>query len=412
MATESRVQSARRTSSRRVIATVGALVAIGAVAFVAAGHSSAEAPMPAEKKPAPAPLPVQIRVVTSEAYAPIVSGTGSLLPNEAVDLSAELARKLVTVAVEDGQVVAAGQVLFELDTRDILAQIARLRAQSRYARASFGRYSSLSESGSVSADDRDSSKLKVDDVNAQIRELEIQLEKTRVVAPFAGTFGLRPVSVGAWVAPGTPLGRLVDVSTLKLDFRLPERHAMDVAIGSEVSFMIDGRPDTFRGTVSAIDPAIDRTSRSVVVRAKVLEPRGILPGTFATVAVPLAKRDALFVPAIAVIPAPTGARVFVDRSGVATEVQVDAGVREPARVEIVKGLVPGDRVIITNLLRIRNGAPIREVASDTKAPAALPGAAVSPPAALPGAAVSPPAALPGAAVSPPAALPGAAETKP
>jgi len=374
MATESRGHSGRRT-----ITIVGACVAVAVIAFVAAGHSSAEAPKPPEKrpagspsagvagKPAAAPLPVQVHTLTSESYAPIVSGTGSLVPNEAVELSAELARKIVTVAVEDGQVVAAGQLLFELDTRDILAQLARLRAQSRYARASFGRYSSLSESGSVSADDRDSSKLRVDDVNAQIRELEVQLERTRVIAPFAGTFGLRPVSVGAWVAPGTPLGRLVDVATLKLDFRLPERHALDVAIGSEVSFTIDGRADTFRGIVSAIDPAIERTSRSVVVRAKVLEPKGIFPGTFATVTVALARREALFVPAIAVIPAPTGARVFIDKNGVANEVKVEVGVREPARVEIVKGLAVGDRVIVTNLLRVRNGAPVREVAGALKA---------------------------------------------
>jgi len=346
---------------------VGTLIAAAAVAVFAAGHSSAEAPKPADKKPAPAPLPVQIHTVVSESYAPVVTGSGSLVANEAVDLSAEIARKLVTVAVEDGQVVAAGQLLFELDSRDILAQIARLRAQSRYARASFGRYETLSESGSVSADARDSSKLKVDDVNAQIRELDVLLEKTRVVAPFAGTFGLRLVSVGAWVAPGTPLGRLVDLQTLKLDFRLPERHALDVAIGSEVSFTIDGRPESFRALVSAIDPAIDRTSRSVVVRAKVPEPKGILPGTYATVAVPLGKRDALFVPAIAFIPSPTGARVFVDKNGVATQVEVEAGVREPARVEIVAGLAVGDRVIVTNLLRVRNGSPIREIAAEPKA---------------------------------------------
>lgn len=355
-----------RTQSRRRAATwLGAGLAVATIAFIAAGHSSAEAPAAPAKPPAAAPLPVQIQVARLESYAPLVAGTGSLLPNESVEISAELARKLVTVAIEDGQTVAAGQVLFELDTRDILAQIARLRAQSRYAKASFGRYDSLSESGAVSKDERDSSRLKVDDVNAQIRELEVTLEKTRVVAPFAGTFGLRPVSVGAWVAPGQALGRLVDVQTLKLDFRLPERFAGDVAIGTEVTFHIDGRPDELRGIVSAIDPAIDRNSRSVVVRAKVPDPKGMLPGMFATVNVPLKQREAIFVPAISVIPSPTGARVFVERDGKAVQVEVQVGVREPARVEIVTGLAPGDRVIITNLVRVRNGSPVREVVAAT-----------------------------------------------
>ncbi len=361
-----RRRAARLLGAGLALATLTCMTACPSTAVLAAPvHRLAEAPGPPTKPPPAAPLPVQIQVARLEPYAPMVSGTGSLLPNESVEISAELARKLVTVAVEDGDVVAAGQVLFELDTRDILAQIARLRAQSRFARASFGRYDALSESGAVSKDERDSSRLRVDDVNAQIRELEVTLEKARVVAPFAGTFGLRPVSVGAWVAPGQGLGRLVDVQTLKLDFRLPERYAGDVAIGAEVTFQIDGRPDELRGIVSAIDPAIDRNSRSVVIRAKVPDPKGMLPGMFAKVNVPLKQRDAIFVPAIAVIPSPTGARVFVERDGKAVQVEVQVGVREPARVEIVNGLAPGDRVIITNLVRVRNGSPVREVAAAT-----------------------------------------------
>lgn len=345
--------------------TLGAAgIAVLVTAALAASHSSAEspkAPEKPEKKPQAPPLPVQIHVTQVEPFAPTISGTGTLLPNESVDLTAEIARKVVTVAVEDGQEVAAGQVLFELDTRDILAQMARLRAQSRYAKASFGRYDSLSESGAVSQDARDSSKLRVEEAQAGLRELEVVLEKSRVVAPFSGTFGLRPISVGAWVAPGTPLGRLVDIATLKLDFRLPERHAADVAVGTEVIFRVDGRPEDFRAIVTAIDPAIERASRSVVVRARVPEPRGLLPGTFATVTVPLSRRDTLFVPAIAVIPSPTGSRVFLEKDGVAKQVAVEVGVREPARVEIVRGLEPGARVIVTNLLRVRDGASVSEV---------------------------------------------------
>lgn len=339
-------------------------VAVLVTAVLAASHSSAEtpkAPEKSEKKPQAPPLPVQIHVTQVEPFAPTISGTGTLLPNESVDLTAEIARKVVTVAVEDGQEVAAGQVLFELDTRDILAQMGRLRAQSRYAKASFGRYDSLSESGAVSQDARDSSKLRVEEAQAGLRELEVVLEKSRVVAPFSGTFGLRPISVGAWVAPGTPLGRLVDIATLKLDFRLPERHAADVAVGTEVTFRVDGRSDDFRAIVTAIDPAIERASRSVVVRARVPEPRGLLPGAFATVTVPLSRRDTLFVPAIAVIPSPTGSRIFLEKDGVARQVEVEVGVREPARVEIVRGLEPGARVIVTNLLRVRDGASVSEV---------------------------------------------------
>lgn len=363
--TTSQTPPPRRRSRLPRALGLGAIgIAVVVTAALAASHSAAETPKvpgkPDAKPPQP-PLPVQIHVARVEPFAPTIEGTGTLLPNEAVDLTAEIARKVVTVAVEDGQQVAAGEVLFELDTRDILAQMARLRAQSRYARASFGRYDSLSESGAVSQDARDSSKLRVEEAQAGLRELEVMLERSRVVAPFSGTFGLRPISVGAWVAPGTPLGRLVDIATLKLDFRLPERHAADVAVGTEVAFRVDGRAEDFRAVVTAIDPAIERVSRSVVVRAKVPEPRGLLPGAFATVTVPLSGRDTMFVPAIAVIPSPTGSRVFIEREGIAKQVEVEVGVREPARVEVVRGLEPGARVIVTNLLRVRDGAKVSEV---------------------------------------------------
>lgn len=362
----------RKPARRRTLAIVGGTLAVAVVAIVASPRSSAEGPRPTEKPAAAAALPIQVHVATPESYTPTVEGTGTLLPNEEVTLSAELAKKLVTVAVEDGQSVSAGQVLFELDTRDTLAAIARLRAQARYAKASYSRYSRLSETGAVSADERDTRRAGVDDVNAQLAELEVQLDKARIVAPFSGTFGLRPVSVGAWVTPGQDLGRLVDLSTMKLDFRLPERFVGDVAVGAAITFTVDGRAETFAGVVTALDTEIDRASRSVVVRARVPDPKGLVPGMFAKVRLALKARDALFVPAIAVIPSPTGARVFVERDGKAQQVEVEVGVREPARVEIVKGLQAGDAVIATNLLRVRDGSKVMRIGEARAAAKAAP----------------------------------------
>jgi len=379
----------RAPSRRRLWWALGAiaLAGVAAASVVAAPRSSADAPRAAPPRAAPPPLPVQVHVLQSESYAPTLTGPGELIANEAVDISADLARKVVEVKVEDGQRVDKGQVLFVLDARDLEAQLARLRVQVRFARTSLGRYASLSESGAVSADSKDATRLRVEDLQAQVSELEVALDKTRVVAPFAGTFGLRLVSAGAWVQPGTPLGRLADLDTLKLEVRLPERNATQIAVGSHLSFTVDGRTDTFDAVVTAISPSIVKASRSVLVRARVDQPRGLLPGTFATALVPLAARPALFVPAIAVIPSPTGGRVFVVRDGVAKEVPVTVGVREPARVEITSGLVAGDRVITTNLLRVRNGSPVSELASPSAAPTA-------PPDATPPAAPIPPAAPP------------------
>lgn len=344
-----------------------AFLAATAVAVVATlgspERAGAAGEPPKAQPPAQPPLGVQVHVTNLERFAPEIKGTGELVANEVVEISAELARQLVGVHVDDGKVVKKGDLLFELDRTDLEAQLTRLRNQIRYARSSFSRFESLASSGSVSKEERDLARFRLDDAIAQVGELEVQLERTRITAPFDGVFGFRPVSVGAWVTPGSPLGRLTDTSRLKLDFQLPERFAAQVAPGLVIRFTVDGRADSFEGRVVAVDNRIDRVSRSVVVRAVVDEPRGLLPGTFASVSVVLSPREALFVPAIAIVPSPTGARVFVEDGGVAKQLDVEVGHREPGRVEIVGGLEPGAKVITTNLLRVRPGAPVKVIAA-------------------------------------------------
>jgi membrane fusion protein (multidrug efflux system) len=343
-----------------------ALTGILTGALVASNRSDAADPAP--PKQGPPPLAVRVHVLSLEPFATSVTGTGELRPRDTVELSPELARKLVKIHVEDGQRVTQGDLLFELDRSDLEAELSRLRIESRYSKSSFSRFDALAETGSVSQDDRDKSRLRVDDAKARIASLEVQLERTRIVAPFSGTFGLRTVSVGAWVVPGQPLGRLTDLSTLLVDFRLPEKYAAEIAIGTDVKFKVDTSLGEFSAKIIAIDSAIEKTSRSLVIRARVtseVPPQGLLPGMFATVEVPLSKREALFVPSIAVIPSPKGARVFIEEDGKAKQVDVELGVREASRVEIAKGLTPGARVIVTNILRIKNGAPVTVIAEKT-----------------------------------------------
>ena len=380
----------RKPARRRTLAIAGgalAVAAVAVVAIVASPRSSAEGPRPPEKPAAAAAaLPIQVHVATPESYTPTVEGTGTLLPNEEVTLSAELAKKLVTVAVEDGQSVSAGQVLFELDTRDTLAAIARLRAQARYAKASYSRYSSLSETGAVSADERDTRRAGVDDVNAQLAELEVQLDKARIVAPFSGTFGLRPVSVGAWVTPGQDLGRLVDLSTMKLDFRLPERFVARVKTGQGVEVSLDALPgQRFSGRIDALDSVIDANGRSLLVRARLDNPGGVLKsGLFARTRIVFATRDnALVVPEEALVP--QGSRQYlykiVDGAGgtMAERLEARIGLRLPGKVEVLEGLAPGDRVVTAGQARLGRGesVPVKVVDIGQPGAARAPGSGAS-----------------------------------
>ncbi len=317
-------------------------------------------------------LPVRVVEVRAEPYAPTVTATGTLLANESVELVSELTRRLVRIHVDEGAKVEKGQVLFELDDDDLLARRGRLRSARGLASRTMERDDDLVKAGTLSAEALDQSRTRVDDARAQADENEVALAKTRIRAPFGGTLGIRHVSEGAWVGPTVPLASLYDTTRLKLDFRVPERWAGTIAVGQEFTFEVAGSPRIHTGKVSVIEPRIEPTTRSLVVRGVVEDTEGLRPGQFATITIESSPVEALFVPTFAVVPSERGHKVFVEREGVAHEVIVQLGVRTPERVEVLSGLAVGDRVIVTNLLRVREGAEVEAEPFVTVAAASSP----------------------------------------
>jgi membrane fusion protein (multidrug efflux system) len=325
----------------------------------APGPAGAPAPGGAPSAVAAPPVAVDVVTVALEPFDVQVQATGTLLARESVELVSELNRRLLKVRAEEGSEVKKGQVLFELDSADLNAQLAQLAVQARLAKATLDRNQKLSSEGLSTQAELDTAQAKLDDAEAQRRVLGVTLSKTIIRAPFSGKMGLRRVSEGAWVSPSTVLATLQDTSTLKLDFTLPERYAGQVAIGSEFGFKISGNGQAFKGKVLAQEPLVDKQTRSILVRGVVENEPRLLPGTFATVEVPLRTEQALLVPAMAVVPDVDGRRVFVARNGAAVGVRVEVGARTADRVQILSGLQAGDQVIVNNLLRVRNGSKLK-----------------------------------------------------
>jgi membrane fusion protein (multidrug efflux system) len=216
----------------------------------------------------------------------------------------------------------------------------------------------LAESATTAAE-ADQAESAVEALTAQIQGLDVELAKTTIRAPFSGVLGLRQVSEGAWVTPSTPLITIADTSALKIDFRVPERHAAQVQVGTEFDAHAEGTSTSFSGVVLATEPSIDETSRSLLVRGIVKTEGRIVPGTFAKVQLPVKDERAILLPPIAVIPGLSGVSVYVMRDGVAHLTPVEQGVRTKDAVQITSGLSPGDQVIVSNLLRLRDGARVQ-----------------------------------------------------
>ncbi|HTV18377.1 MAG TPA: efflux RND transporter periplasmic adaptor subunit [Polyangiaceae bacterium] len=315
----------------------------------------ASAPAPAA---ASAAIAVEVVRVQPEPLEVQVTATGTLLGREAVQIVSELSRRLVKVHAEEGAQVARGDVLFELDSTDLAADLAKLDVQSRLARATLDRTERLSAEGLSNQQELDLARARVDEVEADRRALRVTLGKTLIRAPFPGALGLRRVSEGAWLTPSTLLSTLQDTSSLKLDFTLPERYAGALRPGSSFRFRVEGRPESYTGQVAAVEPSVDPATRSLLVRGVIEGAPGLYPGSAASVEVPLRVEQALLVPSIAVVPGIEGRRVFVADAGRARAAKVELGFRSADRVQVLSGLAAGDAVITTNLLRLREDAAV------------------------------------------------------
>jgi membrane fusion protein (multidrug efflux system) len=189
----------------------------------------------------------------------------------------------------------------------------------------------------------------------------VQLDKTRIVAPFSGIVGLRHVSVGEYITSGQALVNLEAIDPVKADFRVPERFLPAIRVGQTIRIKVDAYPDdTFEGKVYAIDPRLDVAGRSLLVRALVPnKDQRLRPGLFARVTVLLQlKEDALSVPEQAIVPQGDAQYVFKIVNGKATLTKVVIGTRREGRVEIVDGLSAGDEVVTAGQLKIRDGSAV------------------------------------------------------
>lgn len=304
---------------------------------------------------------VDVQVVRQQAFRETVFATGSLRANESVTLKAERAGIVKEVRFQEGAPVKAGDVMLLIDDSELQAQLAGAEARLALARAVEVRDRSLFATKMLSAAEYEQSSANLRVVEAELKLVKAQLEKTRVVAPFDGIAGLRQVSPGAYLTPGSSIASLQDVASLKLDFTLSERYLPVLRAGQKLTFTVAGQADTFTGTLTAIEPAVSVETRSLQLRASVPnQDRKLLPGAFAEVRIVLDENpSAILIPAIALVPGLNQQTVYLHRNGVAEEKKVQIGLRTSDSVQILSGLTVGDELITSGILQLRPGMKVR-----------------------------------------------------
>ena len=306
-------------------------------------------------------MPVEVAPVRVGAVTDEIATVGSLQANESVVIRAEIAQRIAAIEFTEGRTVRAGAVLVRLDATELAAQVAQSEASTELARANFERVKPLQDEKLISPQALDELSTKLKEAEANLAVARERLSKATIRAPFGGRLGLRQVSPGDYVQPGQELVNLEDVSSAKVDFRVPGVDVSRVNVGQAVTVRVDAFPGrTFVGKIEAIDPRLDEATRTAVVRARIPSPRGeLLPGMFARVSVVLGERaDALWVPEQAIVPMGEGKFVYRVVDGKAVLTPVAIGERREGRAEITEGVGPSDTVVAGGQTKIFDGMPV------------------------------------------------------
>ena len=349
-------------NARFIVNTSLLLLLIGIVAYpkirpLFSDRSSAEQSFQPRQRP---PLSVSGYVITPTTLQEEVRSTGSLLPDEEVDLSFETSGKVIGIYFDEGSYVEAGDLLAKMNDRHLQAQLQKLQAQRRLLVEREFRQRSLLERDAISQEAYDQAVTELETLDADIELLKARIAETEVRAPFDGIVGLRYLSEGSFASPNTRLARLIKTQPLKIEFSVPERYAGAITPGFPIRFRIDGILNHLDAYVYAVDPMVDERTRTIRVRALYdnLEVP-LSPGRFTSITMQLAEiNDAIAIPSEALIPEMEGDRVFVYRSGRADPIYVRTGLRTEDRVQILDGLSFGDTLLVTGVLQLRQGLPV------------------------------------------------------
>lgn len=339
-------------------------------------------------------------VVTLRPFSDQINVLGVARGRRSVNITSSTSELITAVLFSDGQRVAAGTPLVQLQAREEDASIIQARAQVAQAQREYDRFRELAERGvapRVSAEDAETA---LETARASLSAAEARRGDRMIRAPFAGTLGLSTVTPGTLISPGAVIATLDDTSVIRVDFPVPERYLGVLRQGLSIVATADAYgAEQFSGRIALIDTRINETTRAVTARAEFPNPGGrIRPGMLMRVGIQQGQRQTPSVPESAIQYEGDGAFVYRiaagERGSTAQRVTVETGAVENGFVEIVSGLSANERVVGSGLNRIQPNAPITVAGAGGARGGASPAAqgTVQGPAAAPSAGAAPQAA--------------------
>lgn len=333
------------------------------------------------------PASVIAEPATSQSWRRTVPAIGTLQAIQGIDVAPETAGVVQSIGFESGQEIEAGTLLIELDDGTEQASLKSAQAQLRNSQVSLKRQRELLDRGNTSRSNYDTAVAKRDSDAAELERIRALVAEKKVLAPFSGQLGIRQVDLGQYVSAGTVLVSLQQLDPIYVDFPVPEQQLGMIAVGNDIEINVDAFPSgKFTGKVTTVDARVDQSTRNILVRGQIGNPKKeLLPGMFANVKVlaPQAE-NVVTIPRTAVTYSLFGDTVLVAKPDDATKTGADAaytleqrrvtlGEQRDDKIAVLDGVKDGERVVSAGQNKLFNGQ--KAVISKTpplKAPADRP----------------------------------------
>lgn len=322
-------------------------------------------------------FPVTVMEVETVDWVPVIEAIGFIEPNQGVTVANETSGVIDKIAFESGTQVEEGQPLVLLDSDVEKANLKSSQARLPAAEAKYKRYQGLFKKGSISKEAYDEAEANYFSLKADIESLKASIDRREIKAPFAGVVGIRNVYLGQYLQAGTDIVRLEDTSVMRLRFTVPQTDISRISMEQEVDIFVDAFPQkTFKGSISAIEPAVNVQSGLIQVQADIPNSDGKLrSGMFARANIILPKlENQVTLPQTAITFTLYGDNVYIiseeDGEKRVKQHVVKVGERTKDIAHILEGVKAGDVVVTSGQVRLSNDAKVRVVESDATTPPA------------------------------------------
>ena len=304
---------------------------------------------------------ITVYVIKPEVLENNIKASGTIFSDMETQLKPEIAGRIIKINFRDGAQVKKSQLLVKLNDADLQAQLKKLKVMEKLYSEKEIRQNKLLKLGGISIEEYDNTLSQLQTTQAEIELLKVQIDKTEIKAPFEGVIGLRNVDEGQYVTTSNIIASLQKLNTVKIDFSIPEQYAKLISLNEAISFTVKGSAEKFKGEIAAIEPKVDLSTRTVMIRAKSPNAKNkLIPGSFAEVELSLQKtNNALMIPTEAVIPILKGQKVFIYKSGKAKEQKIITGIRTENKIQVTEGIAEGDTIITSGIMQIKDGDEVK-----------------------------------------------------